>query len=123
MDQQIVPLPAQVRLMPRSQWDRRRREARYHCGPATLGQVSTVVSGEIWHGWVLDLSSHGAGVLLTQPLEAGTLIILHIKNNAGDRNYEFSGRIVHATTQRTGDWLLGCEFIDPLTPDDLDALL
>ena len=70
-----------------------------------------------------DLSAQGAGVLLNQPLPPETFCILLIKTTAGDRRYELLGRVMHATTRPTGDWLIGCQFIDPLTADDLDALL
>jgi len=123
MAQQLVPLPAEIRLVPRSQWNRRRREARYHCGPATLGQVLTVEPGETRRGWILDLSKQGAGLLLPQPLQPNTLFVLHLKSTAGDRRYELPGRVVHATTQPNGDWLIGFHFADPLSADDLDALL
>jgi hypothetical protein len=123
MSQQLVPLPAEVRLVPRSQWDRRRREPRYHCGPATLGQVLTAEAAEIRRGWILDLSTHGVGVLLPQALDPDMLFVLHLKSNDGERRYELPGRVVHSTTQPNGDWLIGCTFADPLTADDLDALL
>jgi hypothetical protein len=123
MPQKVVPLPAEIRLVARSQWERRRSEPRYHCGPATLGQVLIFEPVETQRGWVLDLSTHGAGVLLCQPLQPDTLFVLHIKSAAGDRRYELPGRVVHATTQPSGDWLIGCHFADPLTADDLDALL
>src|SRR5437016_3440982 len=120
MAQHLVPLPAEVALVPRSQWDRRRSEARYHCGPATLARIVAVQPNEMRRGWVLDLSTRGAGVLMTQALSTETLIVLHLKSTNGERRYELPGRIVHATTQPNGDWLVGCEFADPLTPDDLD---
>jgi hypothetical protein len=120
---QLVPMPAEVRVVPRGQWDRRRREPRYHCGPATLGRLVARESGEIRRGWVLDLSIYGAGLLMPQPLPEGTLMVLHVKSTAGDRSYALPGHVVHATTQMSGDWLVGCEFADPLSADDLDALL
>jgi hypothetical protein len=123
MPEKLVPLPAEVQLAPRGRWDQRRSEPRYHCGPATLGQVCTSESAETCRGWVLDLSAQGAGVLLNQPLPPETFCILLIKTTAGDRRYELLGRVMHATTRPTGDWLIGCQFIDPLTADDLDALL
>jgi hypothetical protein len=123
MAQQQVPLPAEIRVVARSHWDKRREEARYHCGPATLGQVLIVEQVENLRGWILDLSANGAGVLMSDPLPPDTLFVLQIKSTKGDRRYELPGRVVHATTQSSGDWLIGCRFADPLTPDDLDALL
>src|SRR5262245_58947426 len=123
MAEQIVPLPAEVRVVPRSQWDRRRREPRYHCSPATAGQLVTGEPLVTHRGWVLDLSARGAGLLLPQPLEADTLLVLHLKSTAGDRCYGLPSRVVHATTQVGGEWLIGCEFADPLSAEDLDVLL
>jgi hypothetical protein len=123
MAQQLVPLPAEIAVVPRSQWDQRRRGPRYHCGPATLGQVVTCQPCQTYHGWVLDLSKRGGGLLLTQALAAETLFVLHLKSTDGKRCYELPCRVVHATTQLAGDWLIGCEFADALTEDDLDAML
>jgi hypothetical protein len=120
---QVVPLHAEIRVVPRNQWDKRRAAPRYHCGPATLGHLVAPDSGEIRRGWVLDLSTGGAGLLLPQPLPPGSLVVLHIKSSTGDRRYELPGRVIHATTQLSGDWLVGCEFADPLADEDLDALL
>jgi hypothetical protein len=123
MGQQLVPLPAEIQVVPRHQWDRRRVSPRYHCGPATLGRVVTGQPVETHRGWVLNLSTRGTGLLLPQPLAADTLFVLHLKSAVSDRRYELPGRVVHATTQVNGDWLIGCEFADPLSPDDLEALL
>ena len=123
MAMQLVPLPAEMRLLPRSEYDHQRRDQRYQCCPATLARVTATDTVETLHGWVLNLSIKGAGVLLPRPLNAGTYFVLHVKNTAGDRYYELPGSVVHATTQGTGDWLIGCEFADPLSADDLEALL
>jgi hypothetical protein len=123
MPTQLVPMPAEMRLVPRSQWDHKRRDQRYQCCPATLARVTATDSADTLHGWVLNLSVKGAGVLLAKPLQSGTLFVLQVKNTAGDRCYELPGCVVHATIQGTGDWLVGCEFADSLSADDLEALL
>ena len=121
--QKVVPLPVEIDVVPRGQWDQRRSAPRYHCGPATLGRLVVVRQRETHHGWVLNLSTHGAGVLLTQALAVETLLVLHVKSTDGQRRYELPGRVIHSTTQFSGDWLVGCVFADPLSADDLEALL
>ena len=121
--QKLVPLPVELDVVAPTQWDQRRSEPRYHCGPATLGSLVIPRQHETHHGWVLNLSTHGAGVLMAQPLAAETLFVLHVKSADGQRRYELPGRVVHATTQFSGDWLVGCVFADPLSADDLEALL
>jgi hypothetical protein len=120
---QMVPLPAEIAVVPRSQWDRRRVKPRYHLGPATPGRVTTQHPTLTHRGWVLDLSMRGAGLLLTHPLAEDTLFVLHLSSTDGQRQYQLPGRVAHATTLLAGDWLIGCEFADPLTADDLEALL
>jgi hypothetical protein len=120
---QIVPIPAEFCVVPRSHWDQRRGEPRYHCGPATLGRFIAGAPQEVRRGWVFNLSTRGAGLLLSQPLQPDTLLVLQLKSTVGDRRYELPGRVVHATVQLDGDWLVGCEFADLLNADDLEALL
>jgi hypothetical protein len=123
MEHRFVPLPAEVDVVARSQWERRRGGPRYRCGPGTLGRVTTLKPLQTLRGWIVDLSTRGAGLLLTQPLAADTLLVLSLKSTSGDKGYELAGRVIHSTIQSAGDWLIGCLFADPLTPEDLDALL
>lgn len=120
---QLVPLPAEIQVVAPGQWDHRRSAPRYQCGLATLAQVAVDASLELHRGWVLNLSTRGAGLLLAQALPLETFIVLHVRSTAGDRRYELPGRVIHATTQVGGDWLVGCEFADVLSAEDLDALL
>jgi hypothetical protein len=120
---ELVPIPAEICVVPRTQWEKRRCEPRYHCGLATLGRFVAGQPHELHRVWVLNLSTRGTGLLLAQPLSVETLLVLHLKSTAGDRRYELPGRVVHATVQISGDWLVGCEFADPLSADDLEALL
>jgi PilZ domain len=123
MLQQHAPLPAELRLVPRDSRRNRRGRVRFHCGPATLGRLVAAESTQVWRGWVLDLSESGAGLLLTCPLDPETHVILHLKSPSGDRLYQIRCRVAHATQQLTGEWLIGCDFTEPLTNDDLDCLL
>jgi hypothetical protein len=79
--------------------------------------------GEEWQrAWVLDLSLHGAGLLLTRPLTAGLEINI-ILISGQNQSFEMPARICHATQQPDGDWIVGCEFIKQLTDEELDAVL
>jgi hypothetical protein len=101
----------------------RRAFVRYQCGPATPGRLS-LVDGEEWQrAWVLDLSLGGVGLLLQRPLENGLTLILHLRSDSRQQTYPLRARVVHASRQPDGDWVVGCEFEEPLTDDVLDALL
>ncbi len=124
MAEQIVPLQAEITLLQRHQWIKRRVEPRYQCGLATAGRVLNRTGGSPPRRvWVLNLSASGAGLLCNEPLEADTHLILHVRSESKDRIYELPTRVVHSTMQVNGDWLVGCEFGDKLSAEDLDALL
>jgi hypothetical protein len=118
-----LPLQAEITLMQRHQWIKRRIEPRYQCGPATAGRVADRRNQNPKRVWVLNLSQSGAGLLMSQPLDAGTLIVIHLKSASQDRFFELAARVIHSTAQVNGDWLVGCEFADKLSPDDLETLL
>jgi hypothetical protein len=123
MAEERAPLQAEITLLQRHQRIRRRAEPRYQCGPATPGRVADRRGDNPRRVWVLNLSASGAGLLVNQPLEGDAHVVLHLRSAAKDRLYELPLRIVHSTRQVNGDWLVGCEFADKLSADDLDALL
>jgi hypothetical protein len=122
-EQTVPPLQAEITLLQRHQWIKRRMEARYQCGPATPARVADRRGNPPRRVWVLNLSTGGAGLLSNEPLPADTLVVIHLRSTALDRFYELPARVVHSTVQVNGDWLVGCEFGEKLNPDDLDALL
>jgi hypothetical protein len=117
------PIHAEITLLQRHQWIKRRGEPRYQCGPATPARIVDRRGAPSRRVWVLNLSVSGAGLLCNEPLDAGTLIVVHMRSTSLDRFYELPARVVHSTAQVNGDWLVGCEFGDRLSLDDLDALL
>jgi hypothetical protein len=104
-------------------WKQRRATVRYRCPPATLGRLFIANSYQSLSAWVLNLSVNGAGLLLGDPLESGTWLLLELESLARDLTLEISARIVHATRQADGNWLLGCAFANRLSDDELDAVL
>jgi hypothetical protein len=101
----------------------RRATVRYHCAPATLGRLQLPAREEIQKAWVLDLSLGGVGLLLTRALEPGLAVVVRMNGSAGGRIYDLPARVVHATKDIGGDWVVGCRLDTALTQDDLDALV
>jgi hypothetical protein len=100
----------------------RRASVRYQCGPATPGRV--LVDGHEWQrAWVIDLSLGGVGLLLSRPLELHSELVVVLKSEVLKKVFELTARVCHAVRQVDGDWIVGCEFADKLTEDQLDALL
>jgi hypothetical protein len=70
---------------------------------------------------VRDITSTGIGLLCHRAVEAGTFVALKVDAPDGDIR-RIRARVVHLTA--FGDqWLLGCALREPLTPEDLAALL
>ena len=122
MAQPTTPVPADLRLVHRPPSGIRRTETRYLCGPATPGRLITDPNAEAVRAWVLNLSAHGAGLLVPHPLEPRSELHICLKGRA-DKTYQLRARIAHCTKQVSGDWMVGCELLTPLSEDDLDDLL
>ena len=100
-----------------------RATVRYHCAPATVGRLYVGNDHEFQHAWILNLSQHGIGFFLARSLAAGLLVHVQIRGDAPGVVHELSATVVHCTVQITGEWLVGCEFTQPLSADVLDSLL
>jgi hypothetical protein len=101
----------------------RRANVRYHCAPATRGRLRLPPSEELQNAWVLDVSLAGVGLLLNRPLEPGLSVVIRVGATAGARVFDLAARVIHATKEIGGDWVVGCRLDTPLTRDDLDALV
>jgi hypothetical protein len=71
---------------------------------------------------ILDLSARGAGLLIGRSLEVGATVNLRF-TRAGAAPLAVEARIAYCTGGADGHWVLGCEFVRPLTEAQLDALL
>ena len=101
----------------------RRATVRYRCAPATIGKL--YVSGDqvFQSAWVQNLSATGIGMILPHAVDVGVFITIQMKSTDLRQTFELSGQIVHCTQQPGGDWTVGCELLQPLSPEDLDSLL
>src|SRR5262249_26980734 len=113
MSHQPAPVQAEITLLQRHVWIKRRTEARYHCGPATSGRLVIEGGQDSLRAWVINLSRKGAGLLLDRHLAIETFMVIHIKSSSQSKVYELPARVVHCTQQPTGDWLIGCELAEP----------
>lgn len=72
---------------------------------------------------LLDISPHGAGLLISRRLTHNSKVILQLTRDRGPRPIVLSARVVYCADADNGRWLLGCEFARPLTTDELAGLL
>jgi PilZ domain len=116
-------LPPQQDASDKRSWANRRASVRYQCGPATAGRVNVAEKHEFLRAWVMDLSAHGIGLLVSRRLDIGQLVIISMKNTSGEHSYEMAARVAHISPHVQGEWVIGFELQKSLNYDDLDALL
>ena len=101
----------------------RRASVRYRCAPATSGKVLLGECTEYQSAWVIDLSQGGVGLLMARPLAVHTSLTLKLYGLVSKIAYEIQALVAHNTQQSDGDWLVGCQFVDALTSEQVDDLL
>lgn len=81
------------------------------------------VKDDPWPARVRDLSSGSIGLVLTRRFEPGTLLVIELEKKAHGLSHTLVGRVVHATAQNNGGWMVGCTLANKIAEDDLQALL
>ena len=116
-----ISLPADQAL--KAALENHRATVRYRCAPATPGKVTVPQACESQRAWVVNLSKGGVGLTLSTPLPSGTPISIQMRGADLKQIFEFPAQVVHSTVQSNGEWMIGCEWLAPLSDQDLDALL
>jgi hypothetical protein len=91
--------------------------------PCTL-ETSCLQPTDGQHSWdarVVDISSTGVGLLLERRFEPGTLLSFRLEGPAGGQSCNAFARVIHATRQSDGRWLLGCALVGELDAAQLRA--
>ncbi len=111
----------QIKLTPDCPAADRRAKARYtlnlpaaFCHPIAEQMSETTWEAARGH----DISSTGIGLSLTQPIEPGTLLAIDLEGISR----LLLAHVMHATLQADGRFLVGCEFINPLSEEELLAV-
>ena len=101
----------------------RRGAKRYRCSSIALARLHLVGSGTNVEAWACNLSEEGVGLNLPYPLEVGVTLAIRMRGCQPVPAVVMPAKVVHATKQADGTWRIGCEFVRPLDPETLDALL
>jgi hypothetical protein len=72
---------------------------------------------------LVNVSPHGVGFVTGQPLAAKMLVAMSLANPAKKFSKTMLVRVVHATAQPGGSYLVGGAFETPLTYEELCALV
>src|SRR6266446_2241417 len=74
-----------------------------------------------WQAMVRDISAGGIGLVLQRRFEPRTGLAIELPD-ADNSAFTVFVRVVHATAQPGGHWLLGCQFVTPLSEERLNIL-
>jgi hypothetical protein len=100
-----------------------RRWTRFPCNVETVCYSCDTAPGERRSGRILNISAGGIGLVLRCQFFEGTLLHFELPQEMNLANPKILVRVVRVREQGDGNWLLGCEFADQLSEDDLGALL
>ena len=107
----------------------RRAFVRHPLGFGTFGRIDTAVYGgtgetdELWPLVVRDVSAGGIGVLLARRFEMGTELTIELTAGPDQSPRQLPARVVRIEPEKNGHWVHGCAFRQPLTADELNALV
>jgi hypothetical protein len=87
------------------------------CRPVQNPQLAAA-----WPATMLDISCGGFQLLLSRRFEPGTLLVVDVRDRAGQARM-LVARVVRVALLTRGRWVHGCAFSVPLTAEDLDSLL
>ena len=121
MSQQAPPAPE---LLVGADTEQERRAVERHRSLRNP-QVRLLVkpSFQAHRGVVRDISQAGIGLLLRRPFDPGTVLAVEFRKARQGMSGILSARVVHATPQPDGSWLVGGPLSRRLTEDEVWALL
>jgi len=113
--------------------DDRRASVRYAVGVGSSCTINTSVfdshlgdqtdSFAVWPLVVRDVSTGGVGILLARRCEPGTELLIELVTETNQQTRSLPVRVVRVRRDTLGHWVHGCEFLSPLDPTSLSAVL
>ena len=97
-----------------------RKTPRHESGVDTLS-TNPDNPGMSWGAKVRNVSTTGLGMRICYPFKPGTALEVRLQESRVSRSLQV--RVVHAIDLTDGNWLLGCEFTQPLTEEEVSQLL
>jgi hypothetical protein len=92
------------------------REKDVTCQPVT--PLRTHPESTAWMGRVRDVSPAGIGLNMSRRFEPGSELIVELAGGP-DGVLRLPARVVHATLEENGCWIIGCAFATPLSQEEL----
>ncbi|MGE3808408.1 MAG: PilZ domain-containing protein [Gemmataceae bacterium] len=110
-------------LVPSSSVAEKRRACRYACVLSAERAGNEGSSCRAWPIRVVNISTLGIGMHAGEELEVGTVVSVRLCSLTGKWLPAVRVRVVHATEQDNGTWIMGAAFARPLEEEEVMALL
>lgn len=103
--------------------DDRRGSLRHRCNLSTSWRLLGHEGRQPWTATMVDLSNRGIGLLSSEPLERGTVVVITLEDCRQSFTRSLFARVARTVAQPGGEWLVGCSFTRPLDEEQLRTLL
>jgi hypothetical protein len=101
----------------------RRELERLACRHSPFVRVLARPSFQMYRAFLQDISPQGLGLVLDRSFEVGTLLAIQLRTVHAGVSGILTARVIHATPQADGSWLLGCSLNCRLTDEEMFHLL
>jgi hypothetical protein len=100
-----------------------RATVRYSSDGTGPCKTITAWRGSFWEAAVQDISQTGIGLLLSRRFEPGTIVAVELPRAELGLPYFLLARVVRVEARGSRRWLAGCALVNPLSKNELRALL
>jgi hypothetical protein len=101
----------------------RRASVRYTTDLPSLCQKSSAQTSDFWLlARIRDISMTGASLILNCSFKQGALVEIEPIRASSGLGSILRARVVHCKEEANGAWIIGCEFLNPLSAQELESL-
>jgi hypothetical protein len=101
----------------------RRGSERFPCDLEPSWRILGKPSGESWGARVHDLSATGLSLFVRCWIKPGTVLVVRLHGRGERLSRPLPLRVMHATAQEDGEWLVGGMFVRSLHEDELRQMV
>jgi hypothetical protein len=88
-----------------------------------LGAETTREAEKAWAARLVNISQGGIALSMTRRFERGTGLLIDLLLPTGQASPPLRARVIHVARAPSGNWIVGCAFLRPMSEEDLTALL
>jgi hypothetical protein len=112
-----------VTIQKDSRGSERRRFARHPCHQTSSCHAINPAENKNWQAIVYDISLSGLSLVTDYPFDEGEILVIQLENPIEGFRPRLFARVIRATEEAAGKWLIGCRLINLLTDYELQVLL